>query len=384
MKKLYIFLFCVLFTTATFSQVEVEDSSAYASVEAYRDDVFRMDLQQVPSGILLEYSLFPFESPKYDGLNNDDNVLNDKGHIFGLLEVLRAGTVADTAIIPSSDSLFAEAYLHRHNTGNIPLTFLYQSYHRIRQSALDEDLLRIASDEIGIEDVPDRATSPYDLHGIFAFAPFADTVVQFNSITFSLPQALWQMPGISSVEVDFGDGNGFITLSPGSTSNVYYASEGVKTLAARITAEGSARTAKSQFYYLRPQTFVQPDYTVNITADPVYTNEDEYLGGPAYRTESTDCNHGSFGNRINCLLSLGARIEVENGCDDVFDRPVIIVEGFDPLGSLDIEELQERFGSQNFRATLRAAGFDLVYVEFTNNNDYIENNAKVLEKVLDG
>jgi hypothetical protein len=41
-----------------------------------------MDLQQVASGILLEYSLFPFETSKYDGLNNDDDILNDKGHFW--------------------------------------------------------------------------------------------------------------------------------------------------------------------------------------------------------------------------------------------------------------------------------------------------------------
>jgi hypothetical protein len=54
MKKLSNLLLYVLFSTVSMAQLQVEDSSAYASVEAYRQDVFRMDLQQVASGILLE------------------------------------------------------------------------------------------------------------------------------------------------------------------------------------------------------------------------------------------------------------------------------------------------------------------------------------------
>lgn len=190
------------------------------------------------------------------------------------------------------------------------------------------------------------------------------------------------MAGISSVQVDFNDGRGFRTLRPGNTVSIYYESEGLKTISARITAGGSTRRAKAQFYYRRPKTFVQPDYQLNITAQPVYTSESQYLGGSANRNASVSCSEGTAWERIHCRLELGARIEVENGCDNVFDKPVIIVEGFDPTGNLTIGALRERFMEENFLNTLKAAGYDIVYVDFVKNTDFIENNAKVLENVI--
>lgn len=124
MKKIYLLLWYVLLSATAYSQVEVEDLSDYSSLDAYRADVFRMNKQAVSSGLLLEYSLFPFEPSKLDGLSNDDEILNDKGRVFELLELLKASKVNNFVSIPSADSLFAEAYLHRHNTGNVPLTFI--------------------------------------------------------------------------------------------------------------------------------------------------------------------------------------------------------------------------------------------------------------------
>ncbi|MBI3718997.1 MAG: alpha/beta hydrolase [Sphingobacteriales bacterium] len=44
--------------------------------------------------------------------------------------------------------------------------------------------------------------------------------------------------------------------------------------------------------------------------------------------------------------------------------------------------LRERFKDNSFIYTLKAYGYDLVYVDFKNNRDYIENNARVLEAVI--
>ena len=272
--------------------------------------------------------------------------------------------------------------MHRFNTGQVPLTFVYQAYSRIRKSSLNENLFRIAADNIGIEDVPGRTVSPYNQHVFYGFAPFADTISQFNAITFSLPQLLWQMPGISSVQIDFADGKGFRALAAGSTASVYYEIEGMKTISARITAGGNTRTAKAQFYYRRPKFFVKPDHSIKITATPVYTSESQYLGTTAVASDY-NCNTGSFDERIQCMLELGAQVQVINGCDGVFDKPVIIVEGFDPKGELDFIELRKRFTEHKFITSLQAAGYDVVFVDFFKNGDYIENNAKVLEKVLD-
>ena len=41
-------------------------------------------MQQVPTGFLLEYSMFGFESNKYDGINGDDDTIKTDGRMFEL------------------------------------------------------------------------------------------------------------------------------------------------------------------------------------------------------------------------------------------------------------------------------------------------------------
>lgn len=52
--------------------------------ERWRDSLLRMDLQQVPTGFLLEYSMFGFYSNKYDGINGDDDTIKADGRLFEL------------------------------------------------------------------------------------------------------------------------------------------------------------------------------------------------------------------------------------------------------------------------------------------------------------
>lgn len=192
------------------------------------------------------------------------------------------------------------------------------------------------------------------------------------------------MQGITYVEVDFNDGAGFRGLYKGNTVNIYYATEGLKYITAKIYTANGIRTAKSVIDYKRPVGYSEPDYTWNIEVDPVYTDDNQYLNGGGQTLDGPviPCSGGSFIDQLLCSLKPNAIIQVENGCDRVFDKPIIIVEGFDPTGDLDINEMQRRFDAHDFRTTMKAYGYDFVYVDFTKNTTYIENNAKVLEAVI--
>jgi hypothetical protein len=372
------FLFC-LFTSA---QLTTEDSVGITR-ERWRDSTFRMDMQYVTTGILLEYSLFPFEAAKYDGLNSNDDTLKYNGHLYMLHSILKNSIVNSNANLPETDTLFTKAYWYNQNTGKIPFTLVYQSYNRIRQSSLSEGLFTIDADSVGILDVLPRSVSPYDTCYAFFAAPFKTTITQFNAISFYFPDSLWQMTGITSISINFDDGAGYRTLTKDTTFNIYYATEGLKYITVQISTAGGTRTAKCQIDYKRPATWSPPSDVWNFEVDPVYTDDDDYLGGGSRIMDDELFCGGSFQLQVLCDRKVGARVEVELGCDNVFDRPVIIVEGFDPEEELTIEELRRRFSATYpFIQTLRAYGFDLVYVDFYKNGDYIEHNAKVLEAII--
>ncbi|MBI1780226.1 MAG: hypothetical protein HYR66_02505 [Sphingobacteriales bacterium] len=203
--------------------------------------------------------------------------------------------------------------------------FLFKSYNRIRQTALQQNLFKIASDSVGILDVANRTTSPYDAYNIFAFTPFKTTITQFNAVNFSFPASLWETGSISSINIDFADGTGYKSISKNSTISIYYATEGSKTLKAQITIGGSTLTAYTIIQYSRPSVFVQPTYQWSIDTTRIYNNDNDYLG-------TSGLALGAAGANTTITGITGANVLVEDGCDGVFDKPVIIVEGFDPWG----------------------------------------------------
>ena len=76
------------------------------------------------------------------------------------------------------------------------------------------------------------------------------------------------------------------------------------------------------------------------------------------------------------------------------DRPVIVVEGYDPSDSFDNDDIYGEFLNSNFLGTqLRGAGFDIFSIDFQNytaadgkvirgGSDYIERNAMVLIELI--
>lgn len=372
MKKLFTsILFLLSIITVSAQDFEFTDS-VNISRERWRDSLLRMDMNQVPTGFLFEYSLAGIDLSKFNGVNSD--TLKNEGLILSLHEILNLSKVNSNAQIAPTDDLYNQAKSIYNNNKTVALIFIYQNYNRIRQSALSEGLFTIAADSVGILDAPGRTVSPYDTYEVFAFAPFKQTITQFNSINFTLPNELFYMQGFTNVEVDFDDGGGYRALNKGGNIMIYYGTEGIKNLTARITTTSGIKIAKSQLLYTRPASYSIPDSTFNIEVEPLYINDDDYFGiynrSVALNTSTTNIN------------LIGANIEIVKGCDGVFDKPIIIVEGFDPQGDFDIEDYKRRFRNAQFAITMSNYGYDFVYVDFTNNTTYIENNAKVLEAII--
>lgn len=360
MKKNLLIVVVLLTTNYCIAQntLEIRDTGNITR-ERWRDSLLRMDKSQIPTGFLLEYSMFGLESTKYDGVGNNDDTIKNNGRIFELHNILWNSKVNNNASIELTDSLYSRAFLYNRNSNVIPLTFVYQKYNRIRQTALSQGLLKIATDSVGILDVAGRTVSPYDVYEAFAFAPFKTSITQFNTIQFTLPANLFYMQGITSVDIDFGDGAGFRAIAKGGAVSIYYATTGIKYLTARISTTSGTHIAKCMIDYKRPAAYYKPDYSLNIQADPVYTSDAQYLqngtAGPVQTTGTViPCGDGSFIDQLLCSQKPNANIEVINGCDRVFDKPIIVVEGFDPDGKLDIQTLEDRFMRNNFIVILSA------------------------------
>lgn len=384
MKPFVTLLSILLCCTALHAQI-VEDTT-YSNRIAFRDQCFgllNLTASQVPSGFLLEYSLADFSSDKFDGVGTPVDTIysyRDFLYIYNILE--QAKVNANGALLPTNDLFLAAS--RRKRTGAIPFTFLLQSYQTVNPGALAANLLAVSADDKRLMDVAGRTSSPYLTKQAFLFAPFETDVTSSEAVGFTFPAQFWQMAGVTAATVDFGDGGGPRLINKGDSVGIYYATSGTKHITATIQTTGGTRTAKSMIHYTRPNFYFKADQSVDIQTTPIYTSANQYIGVHPLGTlgASDPCTSDNVFSQRDCDIQPGANIRVMLSCDKVFDRPVIIVEGFDVDNAVDLNAQFEHFDHYNFLTQLFSQGHDIVFVNLRKPGDYIENNAKVLEQVI--
>jgi pimeloyl-ACP methyl ester carboxylesterase len=76
----------------------------------------------------------------------------------------------------------------------------------------------------------------------------------------------------------------------------------------------------------------------------------------------------------------GGSYRIYNGCDNVFDKPIIIAEGFDINEDVSLDDILAKYYPNLY--AFRNNGYDLVILNYNNGRDYIQNNAEVLKRVI--
>ena len=76
----------------------------------------------------------------------------------------------------------------------------------------------------------------------------------------------------------------------------------------------------------------------------------------------------------------GAEYRIHVGCDGIFDKPIIIAEGFDVGQNVNLDDMTAKYF--NALQLYRNNGYDLVLVNYDNGRTWIQNNAQVLKAVI--
>lgn len=77
---------------------------------------------------------------------------------------------------------------------------------------------------------------------------------------------------------------------------------------------------------------------------------------------------------------VGGEYAIYTGCDNVFDKPIIIAEGFDVGQDVNIDVMVAKY--YPYLYAFRNNGYDLVFVNYSDGRDYMQNNAEVLKRVI--
>jgi len=322
-----------------------------------------LDKTDVSSGFLWDKGLSGLAEPGiFDGIRRDSIYLQPM--TFGLLYTQAQRSYVGTAGNPLPvPGVFMNLINRFTATDTIPLAALAWRYHRIHENALDNNLLTLQNEQLF--DVPGRVQSPYWQDTLVAFTPLiADS--WHKTVHFTLPtELIWQNLDWPSplLQADFDDGNGWQILTPGHTYTVQYALGGAKTIKTRIQQGNISLESQSILFVA--------EGTVQGRGD-----------GPNYPTEPEE---------VMSIAGGDLRIFFGSPCNKLL-KPFIVVEGFELVDnpSQFQDRLKSLLQSENvitgsnlkFGEWLYAQGYDIVWVNLTNVQGYIQDNAEVVKTAI--
>lgn len=192
---------------------------------------------------------------------------------------------------------------------------------------------------------------------VFAFAPLDPRTYRGAGLRVRLdPDYLvtdWR-GAPPRLELDAGEGLGFRPIAPGAAVPVAYATPGDRLLRLRVTeADGTRREAAATLAVGALGT-PTPDDTLYAT------------GAPWQGVSATGLGY--------VYLAPGHAAPV---------NPVLVPEGFDLDNSLAWDGLYALLNRENLLEDLRADGFDLVVLDFSDATDAIQRNAFVLVDLIE-
>jgi len=370
----------VLLTSKAFAQTD--------PVRAELDHIFQyIDKSQVPSGYLDEYGPQFAEKKWYTGVLADSNFIQFiSGFRFLYNDIEQARIYSGAPVLTSLD-IVNNTISQLPASNNTPLIFLIAKYATANEDAINLNLFSNNGNN-QVLDVPGRTQRPYIQNSFFAACPVLEDAPQKNSISLSYnPSLAFTNCGktISSVAVDFLKGAGYQTIAPNAAvSYTYTDSSGYKKFAIRVNC-----TDGSIYYCYSQQFVIVTTANNNVNARYAPLSEVE-LANPAITIPDVAGEH--FGAKVYIRYSTK---RLGTAWANKLVKPFIVVEGYDlndvaPIidkENYTINSLLEEWELLRTEYDLNKeldeqAGYDLVFVNYFT-MDYVENNAKMLEKVID-
>jgi hypothetical protein len=339
---------CVLFSLMLSSPVLAMGVDRETPDRALSEVFDNLDTDRITTGILYD-RVVPFSRiGDYDGSRTSRPIsLSQWKQIY--FEMYRASLTE-----PAWPDLWT--LLERANSsvagGVVPIAFMDLGYTRIRPDALRDGSLVIEEGRF-----VEGTGNPYMEDRVFAVTALKDYTHRGDCVVFALDPR-WYISNAgrlpNGIEVDFDDGLGFRTVQFGGSYRISYRSSGWKTVRARAYADDGTVLYGGFDFNVKTLEAPVPDDTLAITAAIPYGGD--FGSGEAYLYLSD--SHA------------------------VLTDPVIVVEGFDIDNNMNWEELYEYLNQESMVESMRADGYDVVALNFTDATDFIQRNAFVLVELI--
>jgi len=334
-----------------------------------------LDKNQISTGYLEEYGCPILPMATFNGTLTDSNTI-DMNLLRTLYFQLQTGWIkASSNPLPSiavvNDSV-------RQNSGTsspIAIPIVVATYNSVKADAFTSNLLYHNTSTKQVQDVENRASSPYITNALFAACP-NKKYSRYGSESFIIkPGMIWNNTGktISQVQIDFANGDGFQTVTIGTAVNVTYSDTGLKRWTIKVT--------------LNDNSVLQCYSDYNVLQVSLGARFGSQIQIPSW----------GFVSKINGNRG-GATVFVNyssNNPSGTLRKPLIVVEGYDIssvapnlqdnywIGDFISAISQEPGVSFDFNESLDdLAGYDLVFVDFEDGAEDIVLNAMTVQEVI--
>ncbi len=326
---------------------------------------------QVPTGFLEEFGVHLVPLDVFQGTLTDSNKVNiyawrqvyatlQSARIYGTNPLSELGTVNATIETTETNS-----------AGSLPVTMLYTDYNYLRPDAISLNLFTIQNNQL--YDVAGRTQSPYLSRKLFAASPtigFADngtpSLVFHPSLFYNVTNKV-----VSTIQVDFNDGRGYLFAVWNNPIAASYTSKGVKQIKIKVTFTDSSEVKCYSF--------------LEIT--DVSSAQARYSGAP-------DISHDFWPSALHSGGKAHVKYSAINpNSPKRIRKPLIVVEGYDISKIAPL--LQNNFKFSDFYNLINntlpydlnyqldnIAGYDLIFLDFNNGTDDIRRNAALLKEVI--
>ncbi|HLS29891.1 MAG TPA: T9SS type A sorting domain-containing protein [Flavobacteriaceae bacterium] len=256
-----------------------------------------------------------------------------------------------------------------------------------RDDAVDIGALLIQGQDSLFYDNPGSSISPYDTYRNAFVATPLKRVSRSKNIIFKLQTDYWKETAqynIQKLEIDFGDGNGYITVQKDQSIVISYNSYGEKEV--KLKATFTNKTVK-----IVEATLKIVGFTNSKPLKNTYTPGTKLCSFEISNTFSSE--HHTFQGYDESQAYSG-RGSYENFSEtECLTKPVIVVEGYDPADNNGHFALYDDLNKNSLGDNLISTNHDVITLNFEpraingkivpGGTDYIERNAMVLVKLIE-
>lgn len=359
-----------------------------------------LDKSKVPNGILLDYGMQFLNLNGYQGTHIvDSNLVSMAAIEEGYKTILMSRIREENAGIIPMDSL-SYHWSSARQLRTLPLTGLYFKYAEFKPNA-EHNSVTITNNQLYDKYINGQWQNPYQEKHLFMMAP-SENEYQGLAFQVTFPANLWltnQASNIQKLEIDFDNGIGYQQINQNTTIPILYHTAGEKHWKYKLSlnngeqliSHSSIKVRKSFSNFLNEP--VNEGEMMRVTGI-----ERDALGRP--QTVFFEAEQGW--NTLNLLPTRPRGIAQIDyiGNNTAITNPLIIAEGFDTgsitnpsalMGEHDIEYFQERKEGIISTHPLRLMTdtlsvnqqYDIIYVNNVDGTDHIQNNAYVLQEVID-